>query len=142
MKLSRLAYAVVLVLPGAAAFARLNPTPPPSGIVIHLFGPDSITSHVLPTFTGPAGAPAAGAPAAVNRPPAGAAGVGNGTETGAAMQPGGVTNTTEAATAPASSTPTMGEVLHQMFVVGDPSLTPAEKMAPGRAAEHPQAVNP
>ena len=141
MKPSRLPYALILALPAGLALARPNPTPPPSGIVVHLFGPGSITSGVLPTFMGPAGAPAA-----ANRPPAGAAAVGNGTETGAATQPAAVPNTTQAAgqtaAAAAYPEPTMGQVLHQMFVVGDPTLTPAQKMAPGRAAEHPLAVNP
>jgi hypothetical protein len=31
------------------ALARPDPTPPPSGIVVHIFGPGSVTSNMLPT---------------------------------------------------------------------------------------------
>jgi hypothetical protein len=39
-------------LAAGAAFAREYPTEPPSGTVIHLFGPNSLTSHMLPTAPG------------------------------------------------------------------------------------------
>jgi hypothetical protein len=34
--------------------------------------------------------------------------------------------------------PSLHDVLHQMFVTGDPNITPQEKLAPGRAKDHPQ----
>jgi hypothetical protein len=34
---------------GRAAEARPEPAPEPSGTVIHLFGPNSVTAHLLPT---------------------------------------------------------------------------------------------
>jgi len=41
--------ATVLALGLAApACARPQPVPPPSGIVVHLFGPNSLSSHILP----------------------------------------------------------------------------------------------
>jgi hypothetical protein len=42
-----------------AACARPAPPPPPSGIVVHLFGPNAALANVLPTTSGPSGAPAA-----------------------------------------------------------------------------------
>jgi hypothetical protein len=74
-----------------AALARQNQSPPPSGIVVHLFGQDSVMSNVLPT------APTGGRPQAA----------------------GGVS-----APQPAYVEPTTGEVLHQMFVTGDPNDPP------------------
>jgi len=68
-----------------AAQARLEPKPPPSGIVVHLFGPNSVMQSV--------------APALANAP--------DGTPPAAA--PGG-----------AQAEPSWGNVLHQMFVTGDP----------------------
>jgi hypothetical protein len=35
--------------PAAPASARPQPVPKPSGIVVHLFGPDSVASGMLPT---------------------------------------------------------------------------------------------
>jgi len=84
----------------AMATARQDPTPPPSGIVVHLFGQDSVMSNVLPTA--PAGAQIAA--------PAGA----QGTTGQAGAASGGV------AAEPAYVEPTTGEILHQMFVTGDP----------------------
>jgi len=104
LKNSVLVAVVAAALAGGGASARQMPNPPPSGIVVHLFGPDSITSHVLPEA----------APA-----PAGSA--------TAAGEP--------AASAPASSTypePSMHDVLHQMFVTGDPDAKPGAALAPGR----------
>jgi len=60
-----------------AAQARLQPQPPPSGIVVHLFGPSSVLQSVAPALaSAPGGAPQAA--------------------------------------------PGWGNVLHQMFVTGDP----------------------
>jgi hypothetical protein len=101
------------------ALARQNPPPPPSGIVIHLFGPDSITSKILPTAPA-ASAPAAPAPAA---PVASMAG-------GAVMAPA-----PQAAAAPAYQAPSLHDVLRQMFITGDPDQKTGQDLAPGRTAE-------
>jgi hypothetical protein len=92
--------AIVLAALASPAAARQDPAPPPSGIVVHLFGPDSLSSHVLPSA--PGAKPAAGAPAASN---------------GAAYPE-----------------PSLGDVLHQMFVTGDPDQLPGQALAKGRAA--------
>lgn len=83
--------AIVFGLAGLPpAQARVDPTPPPSGIVVHLFGPDSVMSNVMPAGSA---APAPGVGAA------------------------------SGGTAPAAAypEPTLGGVLHQMFVTGDPN---------------------
>jgi len=89
-----------------AAQARQNPEPPPSGIVVHLFGPGSVTSNILPSAESVLAPPGAGEPAAS---PAGAA--------------------------PAYVEPTAGEVLHQMFVTGDPNKPATAKLPKGRPGE-------
>ncbi len=48
MKISTLTLTFTILLWGGAAQARQNPTPPPSGIVVHLFGQNSVASHILP----------------------------------------------------------------------------------------------
>ncbi len=67
MKLSILAVVLFMFgLPGAAQ-ARQDPPPPPSGIVVHLFGPGSIASNIMPQGTlvkAPAGPATPGAPLA------------------------------------------------------------------------------
>jgi hypothetical protein len=89
------------------AWARQNPTPPPSGIVVHLFGQDSVMSNILPT--GPA-RPAG--PGEVAAAPGEVIYQGSGPQagrvSGQAMESGYVE-------------PSMGDVLHQMFVTGDPN---------------------
>jgi hypothetical protein len=104
-----------LGLAAAPAYASVEPTPPPSGIVYHLFGPNSITSHILPS--GPS------APA----PPGGAAPAAAGTAS-SGVQPAGTT-------APASPGPSWGDVAHQMFVTGDPAQEGAPQIPKGRAGE-------
>lgn len=47
--------ALALSLAISPAFARQPPSPPPSGIVVHLFGPNSVTSNILPTTSGSPG---------------------------------------------------------------------------------------
>jgi hypothetical protein len=117
--------------PGAQA-AR-NPTPPPSGIVVHLFGPDSIMSHVAPGLPGEtAPAQTGGANAAV-QPPAGQS-AGGQVSAGA---PG--VETPGASQAANGDEPTWGGVLHTMFVTGDPS--DPNKPSTGRTAERPSAGN-
>jgi hypothetical protein len=110
LKVSVLA-ACVGLLP-QMALARLNPSPPPSGVVVHLFGPDSVMDHLIPqsavpAASGPAGQvsnTAGGSPAAV-------------------------------AQGPAYVEPSMGDVMHQMFVTGDPNDPP--KPSTGRTVERP-----
>jgi len=74
----------------SVAQARQDPTPPPSGIVVHLFGPGSITSAVIPETASP------GVPAAE---------------------------------------PSTGDILHQMFVTGDPDAKPGSTFPKGRAGD-------
>ncbi len=85
------------------AIARQDPTPPPSGVVVHLFGQNSVMSNVLPTA------------------------------------PQGSLSGSAAATAPAGTgdngSLTLGDIAHQMFVVGDPNNPP--RPASGRASELP-----
>jgi hypothetical protein len=115
----------------SGAQAARNPTPPPSGIVVHLFGPDSIMSHVapgLPGETAPAApAPSGGGSAAVQQP----AGQSAGGQMSAAA-PG-------ASQAANADEPTWGGVLHTMFVTGDPN--DPNKPSTGRTAERPSAGN-
>jgi len=98
----------------APAYARMVPNPPPSGIVIHLFGPNSVTSHILPT------APSAQTP--------GAAPTANGTQAAGPSTAAGSGPTP----APAPG-PTWGDVAHQMFVTGDPAQENANALAKGKA---------
>ncbi|HEY1855847.1 hypothetical protein [Acidocella sp.] len=51
----------------SAAQARPDPAPKPSGVVVHLFGPNSMTAHLLPTAPAHAGGSAA-APATAAAP--------------------------------------------------------------------------
>jgi hypothetical protein len=101
----------ILSLAAAPALAR-DPQPKPSGIVIHLFGQNSVMSNVLPTGPTPTTAPAPGQPAA----------------------PPGASASASSAPQPVDVEPTTGEILHQMFITGDG--TPA-KPAAGRVAERP-----
>jgi hypothetical protein len=93
----------------AAANARSNPPPKPSGIVVHLFGPDSIVSRIVPDLPGETASPT---PPSHSHPNSGqgaadAANIGGGTAPAASY--------TE------TSAPTLGDILHQMFVTGDPN---------------------
>jgi len=61
------------VFAASVAQARLQPAPPPSGIVVHLFGPNSVLQNVAPALAdAPGAAPAGSSPA----PAGGAAGPG------------------------------------------------------------------
>jgi len=92
--------AAVLVLASAGiAHATRNPNPPPSGIVVHLFGPNGILSDVTPHLPGETPSPSAHA------------------QTGA-TPPSGTDGANSIAT---SDDPSWGSILHQMFVVGDPN---------------------
>jgi len=89
VKIKFLGFAICLAgLPMVAA-ARQQPAPAPSGIVVHLFGQDSVLSNVLPTAR-------------------------EGARGAAQAEPG-------AATPPPDVAPSTGDILHQMFVTGDPN---------------------
>ncbi len=121
--------ALLLCCAAIAAQARSNPEPKPSGIVVHLFGPDSIMSHLVPGLPGETPSPApAPAPAAASQPGA------------AQSQTQTITAAAPAAPAPVNDdTPSLGAVLHQMFVVGDPEHP--SQPSPGRTARHPNPGN-
>lgn len=104
------------------AQADRNPQPPPSGIVIHLFGQNSVLSNILPTTAAPsAGTTSTSAPtnAPANAPT-------NAPSNAPSNAP---------ANAPKYVEPTTGEIIHQMFVTGDPNNP--SKPAPGRVADRP-----
>jgi len=103
--LTRSLTALMLSLAAAQAFARPQPVPPPSGIVVHLFGPDSLASHILPTA--PGSAPAS--------------------QTGTAAGSAPAASTT--------SGPSWGDVAHQMFVTGDPAQEGAAALPKGKAGQ-------
>jgi hypothetical protein len=94
------------------AQARQDPTPPPSGTVIHLFGPDSVTSSMFPEPSGNTPAPAAASSG------------------GSSVAPATSSNYVE---------PSAGDILHQMFVTGDPNRKPGDALAKGRTSELPGA---
>lgn len=80
------------------AFARgEGQTPPPSGVVIHLFGPDSVTTHFL------------------------SPGPGGDTKPGTAGGAGG-----------ASASPSWHDIMHQMFVTGDPAQEGPAALSKGK----------
>ena len=86
-----------LTLLATPAVARQMPEPPPSGVVVHLFGPGSVASNILPSL----------APSAPATPGA----------------------------APAVVEPSANDVLHQMFITGDPSEPASAKLPKGRPGE-------
>ncbi|MDE8348046.1 MAG: hypothetical protein POG74_00990 [Acidocella sp.] len=101
MKLTPLLAGILLTTGfAAAALAGPQPNPPPSGVVVHLFGADSVMSNVLPTSA----ATALGA-------------------------------TSSASPGTPAAEPTLGDIAHQMFVVGDPEHPP--KPAPGKTQPAP-----
>jgi hypothetical protein len=109
---NRLLTAVALFLAAAGiAHASRNPTPPTSGIVVHLFGPNSIMSNITPDLPGETAKPAA--PRQTASSTTNSAGSASSMET--------------------SDEPSWHDVLHQMFVVGDPEHP--NKPAGGRPAE-------
>jgi hypothetical protein len=81
-----------------------------------LFGPNSITSHILPETPEHAAGPS----------PAGTTAPGNDAAPGTAT--GGT------AAAQPDNGPSLGDVLHQMFVTGDPTVPPEAKFAKGKTA--------
>ena len=94
MKIRQLCIVLAALCGAGAAQARQPPNPPPSGQVVHLFGPGSVASQFLPG--GNAAAP-----------------------TGS----GGSSGYVE---------PTTSEILHQMFVTGDPGQKPGQAISTGR----------
>jgi hypothetical protein len=122
----RSALLVCLSLAATPAMARNDTNPPPSGEVIHLFGPDSIFNKVPGLgSSAPAAAPAASpaAPAATTT-----------SATSAASAASAAASTEPATPDAAPAGPTLGGVLHQMFVTGDPNATPGQSFAKGRSA--------
>jgi len=129
----RILLAGFLVLGAGPAWAagRTAP-PPPSGEVIHLFGPDGVWTNILPASpahssaaappsTAPAAGPsAAGTPSAtVANAPAAALSADNAASGGTAPAAAG-----PSAPSAAYPEPTLGGLLHQMFIVGDPGRGP------------------
>jgi hypothetical protein len=116
----------------SSAEATRNPTPPPSGIVVHLFGPDSIMSNMtdLPgEIVKPTPKPN-GAPPGIVQP--------GSSQSGAAQPAGNAAPSAAAGTSTPSGSyeePTVGQVLHQMFVVGDPNHPTTPSV--GRTADRP-----
>lgn len=119
MKSNVLPAVLGLVLAAGAADAREPPNPPPSGIVIHLFGPGSLTANLLPA----AGAKPLGntAPAANAQPALSGAAAGG--------------NSAQPNTSAAAPSPGVTDILHQMFVTGDPSLKPGTSFSHGKAGD-------
>lgn len=106
MKTATLAcLASLIALP---AMADRNPQPKPSGITIHLFGPNLITTSNPSSDSSASGEAASGQGA-------GQSATINGTS---AAQP----------------EPTMSEVLHEMFVTGDPADKGKAQFPRGKAA--------
>jgi hypothetical protein len=121
-----IATSLLLASAGIAQASR-DPTPPPSGIVIHLFGPNSVMSNVMPDLPGETAKPPAAAPGQT----AGTASGGTaGAPTTAAQASGVETSAPSTAT---SNNPSWHDILHQLFVTGDPNAP--NRLAPGRAAE-------
>jgi hypothetical protein len=105
LKNSRLLVFIGASLWAGLAFAGPQPKPKPSGIVFHLFGPSSVLSNVLPTTN-----------AATN----------------------GATNAASAPnpSAAAASTPlSTSDILHQMFVTGDPNQLPGQALSKGKTGQ-------
>jgi hypothetical protein len=96
----------------ALAAPRTAP-PPPSGEVIHLFGPQGVLTNAIPL-------PGITPPAA---PPAGPSGA-PGTVASATPAPPAATTAATPAAAQSYPEPTLGAVLHQMFITGDPNAGP------------------
>ncbi len=112
------AVAALLLASAGIAHASRNPTPPPSGIVVHLFGPQGIMTPILPqddTAHGTQGQTGGQAPSAGSAPGATAAA----TDSANSLQ--------------TSDDPSIHDILHQMFVTGDPN--DPNKPATGRPGE-------
>jgi len=117
--------AALLCAIAGGAKARQDPTPKPSGVVVHLFGPDSIMSKITPDLPGETPEPG-GAEPATAQPGTGDVSAASG-------------NAASASQPDASESPSMGAVLHQMFVVGDPDHPNTPSV--GRSADRPPTEN-
>jgi len=111
--------AMILAVQAQTALASRNPQPPPSGIVVHLFGPDSVLGNM--------------APATPARPVSSVAGA---VPTGAAHD-GAVVSAPGGSVAADPSDPSIHDILRQMFVTGNPDQKPGAMLATGRAADRP-----
>jgi hypothetical protein len=122
--------ALALLLAGFAAgpaYARITPTPPPSGIVIHLWGPPSVSSTTPPA-------------AQATMPEGNARSSPLNHETDTAVPAIGLppASTTANATAPENpaNDPSWGDIAHQMFVTGDPAQEGRAALPKGRAGSY------
>lgn len=135
MKRLALALLAATALPAGAAMARNNSSPPPSGEVIHLFGPNSVFNNpvfnnIIPNTESSAAAPAANGTTAPANAPAGNL-AGNPASTPTDTQAG-----TQASTPASASGGSLGSVLHEMFVTGDPNVPASERLSKGRTGTH------
>ena len=103
--------ALLACLAACPALARPLPNPPPSGITVHLFGPDSIGSQILP----------------------------DGASTTGGAKPSGGADVAPASQA--RPEPTWGQIAHEMFVTGDPAQEAEPRFATGRAGQHAGQLN-
>jgi hypothetical protein len=117
---SLLCCSLALSLAAVPAFARDATKVPPSGITIHLFGPTSVTSQIMSTLPG-AGSSHAGNTAT------------GGTVAGGGATSGGTAGAANASDNAASDSPTWHDVVHQMFVVGDPAQEGAAALSKGKS---------
>lgn len=113
------AFACLASLIALPAMADKNPEPKPSGVTIHLFGPNLITttnsdSAAPDSNAGSASSPASGQSADQSVTI-------NGVSTPLSSGDSASTGSANASPAAAQPEPTMGEVLHEMFVTGDPA---------------------
>jgi hypothetical protein len=105
----------------ALAAPRTAP-PPPSGTVVHLFGPQGVWANLAPVVGGTQTAPAVAAP--VGAVPAGATPATLASTGGPAPASSAPARAGAAPAAQNYPEPTLGAVLHQMFVTGDPNAGP------------------
>lgn len=103
------------------AMAEKNPQPKPSGITIHLFGPELITTSN--SSANPSSPAAPSLPNAVKN------------SGGFAQSPASPSQPQPAATT--YSEPSLGQVLHEMFVTGDPAQDGKPSFSKGRQASSP-----
>ena len=131
MKRLALALLAATALPAGAALARNDSSPPPSGEVIHLFGPNSVFNspefnNIIPNTKSSAAAPAASGTTAPANAPAG----------NLAGNPASTQASTQASTSASASDGSLGSVLHEMFVTGDPNVPASERLSKVRTGTH------
>ena len=133
-KILRPLAALIGLLAAAPAGARVPPPAPASGMVIHLFGPDSLASHLLPTAPQAPDASTAPRRRRLTHPrrrrpllhPRRGRRLTSSTAPSASGQP---------AAAAASPAPGLGwgAIAHQMFVTGDPAQEGPAALSKGKA---------